>query len=641
MRIPWMMVLFLSGFALAGCSVMPVATTNTDSPQSGAAMQGRVHGGQQPIVGAHVYLYAINTTGYGNASVSLLTSATGNPADGSGNYYVTTGSNGDFTITSDYTCPSTGSQAYLYSIGGNAGSGANSAAGLMAALGTCPISSTLSSSLYAVVNEVSTVATAYAIAGFATDATHVSRSSSALAKTGIVHAFANTSNLETLSTGLALTTTPSGTANVPLTTINTLANILAACINSAGPSSTACTTLFMNAVNTSETTTETASAALNIAHAPGANIANLYGLQTGTAPFQPMLSAQPNDFTIGLYTGQGGLLSEPISVAIDGSGDAWILNNIPFLGPPGGVTEVASSTTILSPSNFTSASWINDSPQGMAIDNSGNVWIALVNGSGVTELNNSGTTYAGTPFTGNGILSPDGVAIDGLGNAWIADGDSNAVSELNGSGVSSGFSPLTGNGMDHTSSVAVDGSGDVWVASSAGFKVSQWSNSGSSLGYCACGGINVPVAVAIDSSGNVWVANNGGNSVTEILGSTNTASSASPITGGGINAPEGIAIDGAGNVWVVNNGSNSVTELSSAGELLSGANGYTGGALDAPTAIAVDGSGDVWISSQGPNAGSSSASELIGAATPVITPIAAGLPSTPTANRTSNLGTRP
>ena len=171
--------------------------------------------------------------------------------------------------------------------------------------------------------------------------------------------------------------------------------------------------------------------------------------------------------------------------------------------------------------------------------------------------------------------------------------------------------------MDNTSAIAVDGSGNVWVASAAGFKVSKWSNSGSNLGFCSCGGINDPVGIAVDGAGNVWLANAGGNSVTEVLGSTDTASTASPITGGGLSNPQAIALDGAGNVWVANAGSNSVTELSSAGALLSGSTGYTGGAISGtqlsgvsnytggamfvPDAIAVDGSGDVWIASQGNN----------------------------------------
>jgi hypothetical protein len=53
--------------------------------------------------------------------------------------------------------------------------------------------------------------------------------------------------------------------------------------------------------------------------------------------------------------------------------------------------------------------------------------------------------------------------------------------------------------------------------------------------------------------------------------------------------------------------------------------------------IAVDGSGDVWVANNPGN----TVSELIGVATPVVTPIAAGLPVTPTADGSSNLGTRP
>ena len=91
--------------------------------------------------------------------------------DSNSNYYATTESGGTFNISNEYNCPTPTSQVYLYAIGGDAGSGTNSAAGLMAALGTC---GTLSSSTSVVINEVSTVATAYSIAGFATDATHVS-----------------------------------------------------------------------------------------------------------------------------------------------------------------------------------------------------------------------------------------------------------------------------------------------------------------------------------------------------------------------------------------------------------------------------------------------------------------------------------
>ena len=78
-----------------------------------------------------------NTTGYGEPSVSLLTSRTGHPADSIG-YYVVTGEYGGFSIAGDYNC-SAGHEVYLYVAGGNSGgNGSNSAIGLIASPGRLP-----------------------------------------------------------------------------------------------------------------------------------------------------------------------------------------------------------------------------------------------------------------------------------------------------------------------------------------------------------------------------------------------------------------------------------------------------------------------------------------------------------------------
>ena len=98
----------------------------------------------------------------------------------------------------------------------------------MAALGSCP--SATGPAGYVVVNEVSTVAAAYAMAGFATDATHVGSSGTALALTGIKNAFANAANLETLSTGAALGGTPRGEGGVAQAAVNTPPANLPGCV---------------------------------------------------------------------------------------------------------------------------------------------------------------------------------------------------------------------------------------------------------------------------------------------------------------------------------------------------------------------------------------------------------------------------
>lgn len=88
------------------------------------------------------------------------------------------------------------------------------------------------------------------------------------------NAFVTASSLASLSTGVALATTPGGNGTVPQTEINTLANVLARCINSTGPAFASCATLFSDAKSggTSGTTpTDTATAAINMAHNPASN----------------------------------------------------------------------------------------------------------------------------------------------------------------------------------------------------------------------------------------------------------------------------------------------------------------------------------------------------------------------------------
>src|SRR5579863_8232485 len=58
---------------LSGCTL---STTAAPSPETGAgaAITGRVMGGQAPLVGAHVYVLQTNTTGYGGAGIAASSS---------------------------------------------------------------------------------------------------------------------------------------------------------------------------------------------------------------------------------------------------------------------------------------------------------------------------------------------------------------------------------------------------------------------------------------------------------------------------------------------------------------------------------------------------------------------------------------
>ena len=624
-----------STLALTGCAIAP---TPTPSAVQGLAIQGIVHGGQQPVVGTHVYLLAANTTGYpgtttvSTQSISLLTSTTGH-SDTIGNY-VLTGSDGSFSITGDYTCTAN-QQVYLYALGGNPGAGTNSAAGLMAILGNCP-GTTFSASTYIWINEVSTIAAAYAFAGFATDATHVSSSGTTLAKVGIANAFANASNLELLSTGTALLTTPAGNGTVPQTTINTLANILASCVNSngtlSGPTNaTPCYTLFYNAQNPNATLgvpADTATAAINIAHNPGANIAALYGISTPATAFAPALNTQPNDLTISLnYTGGG--LEAPFGIVIDSVGNAWVAN--------GGNSTVTEFSSTGSPTSGT-LGYSTGVPCGngeMAIDALGYIWVANAcsGNATVAKLTAMGVPVAGSPFA-TGVITngPTGtqVAIDPSGSAWITNPSANSVSKLWSYGSPALNSPFTGGGLASPFSIAFDIAGDAWIADeslSAGTGgVTELNNVGYAITSSPLrgGGLTNSYQIVIDSLGNAWVTNVDANTVSKLT-STGIGVAGSPFTGGGLYTPAFIAIDGSGNAWVSNIGSakglgNSITELSSTGAAISGPLGFTESSLAAPQGIAIDGSGDVWVANE-----IDTVTEFIGAATPVVTPLVANL----------------
>lgn len=636
MRISSGVVVVSGALLLSGCVGVPTSNTVQTTSVQGATLRGVVYGGQSPISQAHVYLYGLNTTNYGgpgipassnNASISLLNSSvlSQTPAGGfdGTNYYVTTDSNGSFTVspnsTYDYTCPTIPGM-YFYAVGGNPGLAPgtnNTAATLMAPVGC-------KDTAYKVVNEVSTIATAYAFAGFATDPLHVGSSGSTLAVTALGNAGGTLKNLYTPSTGVASTATAGNNGTVPTAEINTLANILAACVNTSGSTATGqpCNTLFTNALSggtTGTQPTDTATAAVNIAHNPGANVATLFTLQSGSPPFPADLGSAPNDFTIAVKYA-GGALSSPEALAVDGSGNVWVANTNGV-----SLSEFSPAGAVLSGTTGYTGGGLDD-PTAVAIDGSGYAWAVNYGSNGLSEFNSSGVPQSGSGgFTGGGMASPYGVAIDASSpssHVWVAN-DSTDLSEFDSSGspVSSGY---TGGGVNGSHSVAIDASGNVWTANNGNNSLSEFNSKGvaqsGSAGY-TLGGLSQPWHIAIDGSGYAWATNQGNNSLSKFSSSGTPISSSSGYTGGGLDNPWDLAIDGSGNVWVANETGNSISEFNSSGAAITGSNGYEAGSLSAPCGIAIDGSGDVWVSNDSGN----TITEFVGAATPVVTPKVANL----------------
>jgi trimeric autotransporter adhesin len=202
------------------------STTVTVTAPTLTSMSGQVVTGSVPISGSQVTLYQVGSS-YGGAPTALSSST----SDSSGNF-----------LFDSFVCPSSNAQVYAVAVGGNPGSatppsGTESPIALMAALGSCgALPATI------VINEVSTVASVYALAQFfnTTVTLHIPAiGAPSTDATGLTNGAALiTTNLVDITSGAAGSFLSSG-VNSPAN-LDSLANILAACVVSNSQSSSPC-----------------------------------------------------------------------------------------------------------------------------------------------------------------------------------------------------------------------------------------------------------------------------------------------------------------------------------------------------------------------------------------------------------------
>jgi len=376
-------------------------------------LAGNVHGGQFPVTSSHIGLFATansgtSNAGYGKSATLLATTSTD--------------SNGNFTISSSYTCPST-QQAYIVAAGGNPGltpGTDNSAIFLVAALGPC---TGIGSVGQIDINEVTTVAAAYALSGFlptggagmtetaltgtSVNGTMPGVTTSAANTQGLSDGFGNAGNIVSVNTGLAYTVAPSNaTSVVPQATIHALADILQSCANSLSASSTACTSLFTAATPPSgsgvSAPVNVFQAAIDVAAYPGNNVATLFSLLSTSPAFPTTLTAAPNDWTIGVtYNYSTSVLVSGTGLGIDN------YDNVYVTGSTASTTStdlllMSAQGALLNPAMMTVTSTTTDNIRWIAFDKSNNAY--MTNG-GVTEIYKFAPTTANNPSAGGTITT--------------------------------------------------------------------------------------------------------------------------------------------------------------------------------------------------------------------------------------------
>jgi hypothetical protein len=663
-----------SAAALTGCSNM-VSTAGANATTQAGALSGSVHGGQQPVVGATVTLWAAGNAGYGSAATMLAQTISGSGGTfsfgpGSGN---------------TYTCPSTSSttasqQVYITASGGDPTPGvANASAAFMTAIGDCLTTQAQNPTI--VINEVTTAASVFALQQFFTPSSSGlgSIGTSSTNITGLRNAFATVANLVNVATGSAVSsltasgavtgysTAPSVTITPEQSKINTIADILAACINNTTTGT--CSTLFSSVNSTAAK--DTLQAAYYMASNPTdtvsgtSNLSTVFGLATPQSPFGPSLTTAPTDWTIGVTYGSNStqtvsatpvyFLTDPEYIAIDSVGDIWAVNYSSSTAGVAGnsVSEISATGTPLAQVLTAPGNLVG--PRDIVVDPSNNIFVASYGASGagqqVTEYSNLGVTNT-FPLLKTG---PEAMASDGAGNIYVAtyggadgSGDLEAIPANATSGTTAALQASSVS-VGGYSQMAIDPNFNIWLPNNKSTATTQFLCAANPCTATSTTLAPAPQSAAIDHAGDVWLGNYasaGSGKVTELAATNNstiTQASGSPFNGGGLASAISGMIDGNGNVWESNyaSGAGSVTELTSAGAAVSPSSGFSHTYAGAYY-MAIDNSGNVWIGNRSATASGTAQgfiTEIVGAAGPVVTPLAAGLPTA--AGGANSLGKRP
>jgi hypothetical protein len=529
---------------------------------------------------------------------------------------------------------------YLVATQGNPGLGSggnNPALAMMAPLGAC---GNLTPTQFIWINEVTTVAAAWALAPFTQDISHIGASGTN--SRGLANAFLNAQLIANTATGT--TATLSSNLTTEPGKIYSLADAVASCINSDGTSG--CTPLFTAATPSGGSApTNTWDAVVNIVKNPANNVAGVFSAIGPQPPFASTLTKAPNDWTLSL-TVTGGGINTPESLAVDSQGDVWVTDH------SGIVSAFSPQGTPLSASGFGSANAVE--AFGLTIDANDNVWVTLAeyathNGtkgsieklSGVSSGSSLGTP---TIFTDNSLNYPYAIAADPNGTLFIANYavTGSATNLVAFQPTTNTFTAIsTGPGLGFPVALAPDTAHGVWITGGDVASLVHVDAGGNVVFSTDCCGATD--GVAVDSAGMVWLADthnttsdgSGSSSGAVTVLASNGTITQDFLTAGGITVPSHIAIDAAQNVWVSNlhttvtGATESFTELagsnsSSPGSAISPSTGY---GLDAglllPYALSVDPSGNLWVS----NTGGNSLVMFFGIAAPTKTP----MPATPQA----------
>jgi len=301
----------------------------------------------------------------------------------------------------------------------------------------------------------------------------------------------------------------------------------------------------------------------------------------------------------------------PTGLTIDASGKLFVTDaqesTVRRITPTGVVSTVAGAAAVFGSSDGAGTAALFRSPRGVAVDGSGNVFVADRNNQVIRKITRAGivSTLAGNvgkcgrsdgTSPAAEFCFPSGVSVDATENVIVADTGTYGIRKITPAGVVStsvataGMCPniLIGLGFFGASecrftAVAADAAGNIVAVRYFGdaLKISP-TGTVSTLAGSNTGGMpglhtedSGPTGVAVDSGGNVFVANSSNHTVLKITstGIVSTLAGSTGICGNvdgvGIAAqlcrPNGLAVDSIGNVFVADTGNNAIRRIASGG----------------------------------------------------------------------------
>jgi sugar lactone lactonase YvrE len=241
---------------------------------------------------------------------------------------------------------------------------------------------------------------------------------------------------------------------------------------------------------------------------------NIYLAESGNGVVLKAPLTDPSCATASDCVSVGSALSQPLNypsgVAVDASGNVYIAdagNNRVVMVPATDLSCATASDCVSVGSALTTPL---SNPEGVAADASGNVYIADTYNHRVLKVLSTDlacTTPADCTALGSGMVSPDGLAVDASGNVYIADYTSSIGILMETYSGGTYTQSLVGSGLSVPTGVTVDANGNVYIASSGGNVIMKETLSGGTYTQSTMGiGLDNPTGVAIAANGDIYAA---------------------------------------------------------------------------------------------------------------------------------------